>query len=107
MFLGDPEAQRYLAVSGGNEGRYVIGVQKPTAWNYLVVISLKVTSHIPKLGQYQRQPGGHGFVSSGFAGLVIDPKLSERVIYGKMLSLLVEASLPAIRVSTALKSPRL
>jgi hypothetical protein len=36
VFVGDPEAQRFLAVSGGNGGRYAIGVQESDAWYYLV-----------------------------------------------------------------------
>ena len=36
VFLGSPEKRRYLAVSGANEGRYVVAVQEPTEWYCLV-----------------------------------------------------------------------
>jgi hypothetical protein len=36
VFLGDPDAQHYLAVSGGNDGRYIVGIQEPEAYYLLM-----------------------------------------------------------------------
>jgi hypothetical protein len=36
VFLDDGGVRCMLAVSGGNEGRYVVAVQEPKAWYYLV-----------------------------------------------------------------------